>query len=387
MRSVLLSKFVPWPANSGEKRRTLALARALKSRGEVAICGFVGTNEEVQGLIDEGFEVHAVPLDRRWSKTLPGLVRGRSISAARFWDSAFDALVTEATSRPYDVLFVEHAQFQMYAGRRSPGLLIVDMQNIESSLAARVSRTKRGLLKLIYAIDAIALRRLERKALKSDAVFVVSEADRAVLDRGANRENLRVVPNGWDPVPALAPTIEPTVSFVALLSWGPNADAAVWFATHVWPLVLEHVPQARLQLVGREPASQVAALASPSVVVTGTVADLEPWYEKTLVSVAPLLAGGGSRLKILEALAAGRPVVATGIGAEGLEDLIGEGVVVADDPMDLAREIAQLLLHPSDAHALGLRGANAVSARHSWAAAVQPLITILDANSVELRTP
>jgi glycosyltransferase involved in cell wall biosynthesis len=121
----------------------------------------------------------------------------------------------------------------------------------------------------------------------------------------------------------------------------------------------------------------VQELAGPSVEVTGTVPDLEPWYARTRVCVAPLLAGGGSRLKILEALAAGRPVVATSIGAEGLEDLVGRGVVVEDDPDRMAAALAELLSDGDRSAELGRAGVAAVAADHSWSAAVRPLLAAL----------
>lgn len=379
MRSVLMSKFVPWPPNSGEKRRTLAIARALKTVGDVTICGFVGTSDEIDGLLEEGFDVRSVSLERSWGKTLPGFIKGKSLSAARFWDPAFARIVEEATSSPLDVLVIEHVQLQMYADPSIDAFRVVDMHNIESALAARVSATKRGPLKAVYAVDGLALRRLERAALESDLVMVVSDADRAQLATTDGRAEVRVVGNGWDPSEVLPPTNDPVVSFVALLSWGPNVDAAVWFATEVWPLVVAQVPDALLQLVGREPAPEVAALASESVKVTGTVPDLTPWYEASLVALAPLRAGGGSRLKILEGLAAGRPIVATTIGAEGLEDLVGDGVLVADSPREMADTVVRLLRSPERAHALGRQGAEAVASRHSWTSAVEPLLDAISA--------
>jgi glycosyltransferase involved in cell wall biosynthesis len=109
------------------------------------------------------------------------------------------------------------------------------------------------------------------------------------------------------------------------------------------------------------------------------VPDLEPWYARTRVALAPLLAGGGSRLKILEALAAARPVVATTIGVEGLEDLVGRGVVVADEPAAMADAVVDLLRDPARSAALGEAGAKAVATDHSWRAAVRPLLAELAA--------
>jgi glycosyltransferase involved in cell wall biosynthesis len=158
------------------------------------------------------------------------------------------------------------------------------------------------------------------------------------------------------------------------MGWAPNVDAAVWLGREIWPEVLTRVPHARLLLVGRDPAPAVRALADESVEVTGTVADVTPYLARSRVVLAPLRAGGGTRLKILEALGAGRPVVATSVGCEGLEDLVGRGVVVADTATGLAEAIAGLLVDPARASALGRSGHGAVTADHGWDAALAPLL-------------
>jgi glycosyltransferase involved in cell wall biosynthesis len=134
------------------------------------------------------------------------------------------------------------------------------------------------------------------------------------------------------------------------------------------------VPDARLLLVGRDPAPAVRALAGGNVQVTGTVPDVTPFLAESRVVVAPLRAGGGSRLKIMEALDVGRPVVATSVGCEGIEDLVGQGVVVADTAAGLAEAVGGLLLDPTRASALGQAGHDAVSAEHTWDRALAPLL-------------
>ncbi|RKR73549.1 glycosyltransferase [Frondihabitans australicus] len=387
MRSIVVSKFVPWPPNSGDKRRTLAIARALKDVGEVVICGFAADGEDVAGLASQGFEVRAVPLRRGILKTLVGLVHGQSLSGARFWDADLAEAVASATGDPFDTIVVVHPQLQMYLPKGAWSRAVIDMQNVESALAARVAATRRGVARALYAIDSIALRRLERRAGRARLVTAVSEGDKRELVTAIHADNVLVVPNAWDSATPLPPTVDPVVSFVALLSWGPNVAAAVWFATNVWPRVIEAVPEARLHLVGREPSAEVRGLASESVVVTGTVDRLEPWYEASAISVAPLLAGGGSRLKILESLAFGRPVVATAIGVEGLEDLIGDGVVVADDVEGMAREIITLLRDPALAQRIGEAGVEAVDSRHSWRSATEPLLAAVASSTAVGSTP
>jgi len=377
VRSVVVAKFVPTPPNSGDKRRTLGLVRALRELGPVTLCAFAGPDEDVAALVAEGVDVRAVPLRRRPADLLGGLARSRSLTAARFWDAALARTVAAAVGEGADVLLVEHVQLLPYARGLAAGARVLDMHNVESSLAARTAAAASGVRRLVFAAEARALRAMERRVREVDVLAVVSEGDRDTLAGLVAHPRVVVVPNAWDAPAPLPPAEGPVASFVALLSWTPNVQAAVWFCREVWPRVVAEVPDARLQLVGRNPAEEVRALAGPSVEVTGTVPDLDPWYARTRVALAPLLAGGGSRLKILEALAAGRPTVATSIGVEGLEDLVGRGVVVADDPAAMAREVARLLTDPATSDRLGRLGAEAVAADHSWSAAVRPLLAAL----------
>jgi polysaccharide biosynthesis protein PslH len=203
---------------------------------------------------------------------------------------------------------------------------------------------------------------------------VVSERERHRLPAGVG--DVLVCPNGRDPDPSgpLEPAAAPTAAFVATLGWAPNVDAAVWFGQEVWPEVRRRSPDARLLLVGRDPSRSVRALASSSVEVSGTVCDVRPYLAQARVAVAPLRSGGGTRLKILEALDAGRPVVATSVAVDGLEDLIGEGVVVADDSASMIEIVSALLDEPDRASALGRAGHEAVAARHTWDVALAPLL-------------
>jgi glycosyltransferase involved in cell wall biosynthesis len=158
------------------------------------------------------------------------------------------------------------------------------------------------------------------------------------------------------------------------MGWAPNEDAALWLCRDIWPLVRERVPEAKLLLVGRDPSDALRARAGPGVEVTGTVPDVRPYLQRARIGLAPLRAGGGSRLKVLESLDAGRPVVATAKGIEGLDDLVGNGVAVADEPAQLADAIAELLADPERAASIGLEGRAAVADRHSWSTTLAPLV-------------
>jgi glycosyltransferase involved in cell wall biosynthesis len=252
-------------------------------------------------------------------------------------------------------------------------LRVLQLHNVEAELLRGLARSRGPLRGLPARAEALAMGRLERAGLGSfDVVTVVSDADRDRLR--PLRDQVLVCPNGCERRPPLPPATEPVAAFVAFLGWRPNTDAAVWLARRVWPLVQGEVPGARLLLVGRDPGPRVRALAGPGVEVTGTVPDVRGHLAATRVALAPLLAGGGSRLKVLEALEAGRPVVATAVGAEGLEHLAGRGLVVADGARPFADAVSGLLSDPAGAEQLGAVGRAAVHREHTWDRTLRPLL-------------
>lgn len=383
-RVLVVTKNVPWPANSGEKQRTLGMVRALRSLGEVTVVGFVGEFDDPAPAADDGVRVRSVPGPPAVGGPQLALraLRRRSITVAKWWDAGLAAVVSEEFADGYDIVVIEHVQLAAYLPRSlSPNVVtVLDMHNVESLLTSRLARTTTSWRRLPMTVEAWALRRVERAHMaRFDIVSVVSAVDRTALTAVAAHPSVTVVPNAYTIAGApLPPAPGPTACFVGLLSWAPNADAAVAFTRDVWPTVRAGVPDARLLLVGREPTEAVRHLAGPGVVVTGTVQHLQPWYAQSRVALAPLLAGGGSRLKIMEALSWGRPVVATGVGVEGLEDLVGRGVVVADDPGDMAAALIKLLTDSALATELGAQGAAAVGQDHSWESATSSLVAQLE---------
>jgi glycosyltransferase involved in cell wall biosynthesis len=305
-----------------------------------------------------------------WDTSVPNVVRGiakaHTGSAGRFWDRRLADLISQACAeQPVDLLQVEYSQLAPYLDVGSARYKVLDFHNIESSLALSFARSSRELKAWLAYPESVLLRRLERKgAERADLVMVVSEQDRQRLP--GNPREVLVCPNGWDPGEALPASSEPVAAFVALMGWKPNSDAAVWLAREVWPLVRSAVPEARLLLVGREPGRVVTDLAAPDIEVTGTVPEIAPYLQKSMVALAPLLSGGGTRLKVLEALDAGRPLVSTSVGIDGLTDLIGKGVFVGDTPADFAKEIIELFDDPERARKAGLEGAEAARSNYSW---------------------
>jgi polysaccharide biosynthesis protein PslH len=183
-----------------------------------------------------------------------------------------------------------------------------------------------------------------------------------------------VVPNGVD-VGWFAPRADDGLAlrrgllFAGTMDYGPNVDGAVFFCREVWPKIREADPDVTLTIAGARPAPEVLALGTlPGVTVKGFVEDMRPCLWQAAVSVVPLRGGGGTRLKILEAMAAGAPVVSTSIGAEGLEVADGENIVLADRPDHFAEEVVALLRDAERGKKLCTAARQMVESCYDWAA-------------------
>ncbi len=369
----MITKYLPLPADAGGKLRSHAVLERLASLGDVTLRAFDDGHADFESLARLAVDV------RGWSRRstvrsrLRGTIRTGSLSVGGFWDERFARELRQISQAdPFDVLLIGHNAMAPYGAMASARYRVLDLHNIESTLMQSYAASSSGARRFLALADAAALRRLERRSLATfDQRLVVSESDRARLPIGVDA---LVCPNGCqleDPVPAAT---EPVAAFVGLLGWTPNAEAAQWLVRDVWPLVASRLSPVELLLVGRDPTPEVCALAQRGVTVTGTVPSVRPYLERARVAVAPLRSGGGSRLKILEALAFGRPVVSTTIGVEGLEDLVHQGVTVADKASDFADAVVELLADPARAEHQGNIGRDAVAARYTWTRTLEPLV-------------
>jgi glycosyltransferase involved in cell wall biosynthesis len=371
---LIVTKMLPAPADGGGKQRALAMLRRFSARGDVSLIAF-DDGADLEALHQLGVHVHSVQWPTTRRAIVGGYVRSGSVSSARFWHHDLARAAEHvARARPPDVLVIEYAQLAPLIRNVHAPLTVLSMHNVESDLVASIARSCRVPARALLLAEAAALHRLERRLLRvADIVSVVSETDRARLP--PTRGRVIVCPNGHEhPERLPLRSIEPTAVFVAQLGWKPNVDGALWLGRKVWPLVRAVRPDARLLLVGRQPAPAVRGLAGPDVEVTGTVPDVQPSLARARCTVAPLSAGGGSRLKILESLAAGRPVVSTRVGAEGLDDLVSHGIVIADDPRSFADAVIAFLDDANLAERVGKEGHNRVAQHYTWDKTLAPLL-------------
>ena len=226
---------------------------------------------------------------------------------------------------------------------------VLFQHNVESALWQRMATTESNPVKrFAYQIEARKMTRYERRALrKFHHVIAVSEHDRQQMLAMDPSCSITVVPTGVDtqkyPLAPPASANPPRIVFTGSMDWEPNIDAVDYFCREIFPRVRAEFPAAVFQIVGRNPHARVKQLASPSVQVTGTVPSVAEYLRDATVVVVPLRIGGGTRLKIFEAMAMGKAVISTSIGAEGLDVESGRDLMLADDAASIAQAINLLL--------------------------------------------
>ena len=223
--------------------------------------------------------------------------------------------------------------------------------NVEAEIWRRHSETRTGLARRLYRRQHLRMLRYERRALEQfDGVLVVSDADRKTFARlypGAIRPDMHIVSTGVDTEffsPAPAESSGRGLVFTGSMDWLPNEDAVSYFCREILPRIRTDEPEATFTVVGRAPTPAVRRLAAEHrITVTGRVDDVRPYVSDAAVYVVPLRIGGGTRLKIFEAMAMGKAVVSTTVGAEGLPVENGEHLLLADEPHVFARSVVRLL--------------------------------------------
>jgi glycosyltransferase involved in cell wall biosynthesis len=244
--------------------------------------------------------------------------------------------------------------------------------NVEHMIWKRLHEVEtRWPQRLLLALEARKMQRYEAWACaRAQLTVAVSEVDRALLAANAPSARIRAIGTGVDTsyfAPNGKPEAPATLVFTGSMDWYPNEDAIVHFIDVILPTIRREVSSVSLTVVGRNPTERVkAAGAAAGVNVTGTVPDVRPYMAQATVYVVPLRIGGGTRLKIFEALAMGKAVVATGVGAEGLPIVSGEHFVQADSADEFARAVTVLLNDAARRKALGLAGRRLVEQCYSW---------------------
>jgi glycosyltransferase involved in cell wall biosynthesis len=217
---------------------------------------------------------------------------------------------------------------------------------------------------------------------QADAVLTVSDTDREMFAKLVPRNKITTVQTGVDVDyfrPAPGKEQANMMVFTGSMDWMPNEDGILYFVAEILPLIRREIPDARLLVVGRSPSGRVKELAvrDSLIEVTGTVEDIRPFMDRAAVYVVPLRIGGGTRIKIFEAMAEGKAVVSTTIGAEGLPVADGQNIVIADRPSDFAGRVVTMLRDSDLRHSLGDAARKLVEENYSWGSVARQFAEVL----------
>ena len=348
------------PVHNGGNIRSYHILRRLAARQELTFLSCYGGSRDAE--YEQELERHlpgaaSICIGKR---DLTGLGRGLDYllhfpSRAPYAVSRFASLRVQARlkacfrERSFDVAVCDFLDAAVNFPRRLAIPTVLFQHNVESEIWRRHALTESNpARRLLYRVEFAKMLRYEQHAVQRfHHVIAVSEHDRRLMSAWVDPSRITVVPTGVDLQryqPEVSPrAVSPLVMFVGAMDWEPNVDAVEHFCREIWPLVQAGAPAARFRIVGRNPDRRVRRLISSSVEVTGLVPSVLDHLRQAAVVVVPLRIGGGTRLKIYEAMAAGKAVVSTSVGAEGLDVHPGYDVILADDPGAFARAIVMLL--------------------------------------------
>ena len=369
------------PVHSGGDIRSFNILRQLAARDEVVFFSYYDGNRDLA-------------YEAELKKLLPGSVcvcSGKRLEStlSRGWDY----LLKIPGGAPYAVSRFASPEVRQRLGRclaEKPDVVVCDFldaainfpdsfqvpsvlfqHNVESEIWRRhATNGSSGAMKAVYRREFSRMLRYEQAAVRRfDHVIGVSEHDKKLMTAWVEAARITVVPTGVD-TEQFSPGEQtgqekPLVVFVGAMDWEPNVDAVKYFCAEIWPGILAKIPEARFRIVGRNPDRRIETLKGGPVEVTGRVPSVVEHLREAAVVVVPLRIGGGTRLKIYEAMAVGKAVVSTTVGAEGLDVHDGRDVILADTPDAFAESVIKLLKDVGARQRVGERAA-ALARQYGW---------------------
>jgi glycosyltransferase involved in cell wall biosynthesis len=401
MRVLVVLPYVPWPLNRGTYQRVFHLTRELARRNTVDLfCLDAESAGPAHASVFEAFcrRFYAQPfVHPPWPRLFPERLLNPIPTTIQHWESpsARAALRRFTAGQEYDLVqFCDLVLWPYVRDLPTPAPRVMDRSRVDLLFQreelARLKLDARE--RMLRRENLWKLKRYERAASAALAATIVCGPDDEVFMRKnvSKRAPLFVLANGCDAEffsQALfppQPDDAPTLLFCGAMDYSPNVDGIRWYFEAVDPLVRERMPQRRILIVGRDPKPEVRSLGSiPGVEVTGGVPDVRPYYQRSWGQIVPLRIGGGTRLKIVESLCIGCPVVSTTIGAQGLELASEEHLLLADKPAAFADAVLRLLGDAGLRSRLRVAGTERVLARYTWPA----LGGLLDSYLKSIATP
>ncbi|MDJ0753674.1 MAG: glycosyltransferase family 4 protein [Ardenticatenaceae bacterium] len=390
MRILFLSQLVPYPPDAGAKVRSYNVLQYLQRAGhDVTLVAFARPSDQaaaINHLQRLCTAVYTVPMIRSRLKDAwyfgRSVLTGEPFLIARDRVPAMHALLSGLlAARPFDAVHVDQLWMAPYAlairqiVQKQGGSiqLVLDQHNAVYMIPNRMAETSRPPVRALLQWEARKMKRFElATCARFDHTVWVTDEDRLALGpRDGEMIGDLTIPICIDAEQKSVIQRQPNahrVTFLGGLHWPPNAAGIAWFVHEVWPRIQTHLPQATLTIIGKNPPRLLTSSDPPitQLDITGYVADVTSYLAETAAFIVPLHAGGGMRVKIIDAWAWGLPVVSTTIGAEGIDYQDGTNLLIGDDPPSFARAVCRLLEQPDLGEAIGRVGRQTAETCYDW---------------------
>ncbi len=373
---------VPYPLDRGGRFKTFHFLRALASKNKVTLLALVRSEQQMQDLAEQfSFceDVVGVAIDlslrrKLWRLTLSLPRRKPFIISLYDLPQMHHEIQRLLSQRKYDMFYYDHLHMAQYRPARVDALHVLDQHNIESVLLQRIYGNMRFRPeKAVAWLEWLKMKHYEpRICQEMDCVLTTTKVDASVLcEWGLTPQRVRAIPIGVDTDYFQANTnISKScknLTAIGTLGWPPNAEGILWFYHDVLPQVKQVVPGVHFNIIGDQAPQEIAALnQDPSVSVLGYVDDIRPYMADSAALLVALRTGSGMRVKILNGMAMGVPIISTSVGCEGIAALDGEHLLKADQPQDFARAAISLLEKPDLRQRLASQGREFVDKHYGW---------------------
>ena len=392
MRILFITDFLPYPILGGASLRNFNVLQRIAATHQVWLVAFSNTPQQAQALAHlEGFCEKVVTAESNEMKSalwhplqymkyaLSGIPPEFRFYSSRRLEQEIKCLVAKID---FDIVQIDQVSMGLFL-KTIPAnkheRTIWSLHDIDYVKFSRIIKREPRLARKVrlWINNQFVRSWLPRHAGKFARCITVSDVDRRTLETANPILKVDVIPNGVDTESYKSlplPTSKPALLFVGNMSYIPCIDAVMYFCHQIFPKIKQAVAKVDFWIVGKEPTPEVRKLEQEGIHITGTVEEVRPYYEQSTVCVVPLRAGGGTRLKILEAMALGRPVVTTSLGCEGLEVTDGQHLFIADTPDDFAKKTVRLIQDGELRRQITQRARDLVVNKYDWGAISRKLM-------------
>ena len=382
MNILFIAPRLPWPLDTGGRLRTFNLFHQLSKIAKMHMVSFSfeARDEEWKKEIEKiGVKVTLVPaqessvLDRAWDIAFNPWPH----SIAKYNKSSMNKVLKDLSiSEHFDAMHIDHIHMAHYNEYFNDIPCFLDAHNVEFKIWERCGEVEPNFIKrILYYQQSSKMRTYETfKTKEFKGLFTCSADDKKIFSTITSKNlPIHVIPNGVDtifnsPDPDQGTHEEEAIVFTGSMNWLPNEDAISYFCSKILPLVWEKKSTAKFYVVGKNPSPVIKELAQRDsrVIITGRVDDVRPYIWRARVSIVPLRIGGGTRLKILEAMSLSKAIVSTSIGAEGIEYTDGQNILIGDTPQDFADKILLVLNDQQKSRKIGINARQFVCEKYDW---------------------